>query len=93
MANNEIYNTKVITMPIDTTRAIVKTKAEILLEILDSPAVSVRGHREDLIRFNGDKDEPKLIWNQEALTVMDETQLRSLLTFIEKRTDDGSRKY
>lgn len=93
MGPNIIRYSKKVAMPVDLTRTPTKTKAEVFLEILDHPPISVRSHRDDVIKFNGDKEEPRLIWNEEVLTIMDESQLRMLLTFIENRTDAGTKQH
>jgi hypothetical protein len=93
MSNNQIYNKKTMAFSTDTTRAPQRSKKDILQEILEHPPVSMRTHREDLIIFNGNAEEPRLIWRQEMLSMMDESQLRTLLTFIEKQTETRTKQY
>jgi hypothetical protein len=89
---NIIRYTKTFAFPANS-KVPTKTKAELIQELLAIPAVTVRGHRDDIIEFDGNKDEPRLRWKAQVIEIMDEYSIRELLKFAEKRHESETRKF
>lgn len=63
-------------------------------KIKEYPPVLMRLIGEHLIKFNGDKEEPKLIWNEEVLSsITNLGELIQILTLLENQNESRTRKY
>ncbi len=70
-----------------------KTNQEIIEEILKIPAVTMKGHRDELIEYDLSLEEPICVWKKGYLETMDNMSLGILIHFAEKRRDFITKKY
>lgn len=72
---------------------IPESNTEIIESIMKIPAVSVRGHKDELIEYDVDAPEPILRWRKEALMTFDTQSLRMLRVFAEKRCELQTKRW
>lgn len=93
--SNEIKYTKQYSFGGDSNSTKYKpdTKQEIIEDILKIPAVTMKGHRDELIEYDLTLEEPICIWKKEYLEVMDQMSLGILRAFAERRKEFITKKY
>ncbi len=91
--SNEIKYSKTFTLGGEKSDYIPETCKEIIQDILKIPAVSVKGHRDELIEYDLEAEEPICIWRVGHLETMDQVSLGILRTFAEKRRDFLTKQY
>lgn len=93
--SNFIKNTKTFTLggePKDKNYK-PETNKQVIEDIVKIPAVTMKGHRDELIEYDLELEEPICIWKKGVLETMDNHSLRTIRIFAEKRKDFITKKY
>lgn len=91
--SNIIKGNKIYTFGAGKMEGDIESNEEITRQILEIPAISVKGYRDDVIEMNTEIDPPIFKWKIELLKTFDNNELRTLRNSAEKRRDNRAKRY
>lgn len=90
---NEIKYQKLFTLGGEKSDYVPETNENIIQDIMKIPAVTMRGHRDELIEFDSSVEEPILVWRKGMLDTFDNYSLIILRAFAQRRHEHLGKKY